>query len=137
MTVALITMGLGLGDFGAVFFKAMGFGFQDIDRRLSTSWVPIPTAAGLDALQWLGPESERVTIRGVIFPLEFGGLEQVETLRAAAQAGQPATLVSLSGAIGGRFAIEGVSEQRGLHDSEATPRRDAYRLSLARMARRA
>ncbi len=82
---------------GPFMFRAHGFGYTGVGRKLDTTWAEIETAGRLNALQWTGPRSEVVTINGVLFPQEFGGAATLEGVRLAAKSGMPLMLVSLGG----------------------------------------
>jgi len=117
---------------GPFTFRALGFSFQDIGRDLDTSWAEIEVVDRFNALQWTGPKSDDLTIAGVLFPEEFGGLSQLEGVRKAAIAGIPLMLVTLEGSIKGLHVIQAISEDRSEHTRKALPRRNAYRLQLTR-----
>lgn len=118
---------------GAFRFEAMGFGYDGVTRRVNTQWADVPVAGVLNQQQWLGPTSEEITIRGVIFPAEFGGQVSLEGIIAAALSGLPLLLVSggaLQGLIHGLYAIQSVDEDRSFHTAFGVPRRNAYAISL-------
>jgi len=119
---------------GAFQFQALGFQMGDLARDLQTPWSEIDVAMRFDALHWTGPKSDAVTIRGVIFPEEFGGLASLHGLAAAARAGRPLTLVTGAGEVGGRFVVMSISEEWGFIDAAGRPRRDAYQIQLRRYA---
>lgn len=121
-----------LGAFG---FEALGFGYADLGRNLSTPWTWIEVAAVMDRPQWTGPTSSEVTIKGVLFPRHFGGQGSLNGIKAAAEAGEPLMLVTgdaSEGVISGLFVIEGVDEDTSLHDGMGAPRRNAYSIKLRR-----
>ncbi len=117
---------------GAFMFRAHGFGYTDLERTLDTSWAELNTAGRLNALQWTGPKSDVVVIKGVLFPKAFGGTTTLEGVKLAAKNGVPLMLVSLGGRIFGRYAIQKVTDAGTLHDRNGTPLRDAYTLELKR-----
>lgn len=117
---------------GPYIFTAMGFGYQEIDRELSTPWASNDVVDRMEALQWMGPTSDEVNIRGVLFPLEFGGMGTLDGLRSAALAGKPLMFASLAGRIYGRHALVRVGEERSHHIAAGTPGRLGYRLELRR-----
>ncbi|MBB5515755.1 hypothetical protein FHS89_001775 [Rubricella aquisinus] len=121
---------LALGPF---MFRAHGFGFAGMARKLDTSWAEVETVGQLNDLQWTGPRSEIVTINGVLFPKEFGGATTLEGVRLAAKNGVPLMLVSLGGMVMGRHAIQKLDEDRSFHDRFGAPGRNAYTLELKRM----
>lgn len=118
-----------LGPFA---FEAHGFGLTDISRSTNTSWASIQVAGGMGQLQWTGGDSDSLTIKGVLFPHEFGGLESLAGIRAAAESGTPLMFVNFAGQIFGLHVIESISEDRTLLDRDGRPLRNAYSLSLKR-----
>lgn len=115
-------------------FTALGFGYGRVDREIATPWDAQAVAGRIEALQFSGPASETVTVRGVLFPQEFGGLDTLDALRSAALAGERLMLVTLEGRILGFHVIEQISEDRSHHTATALPRRLAYTLRLRRYA---
>ena len=118
---------------GPFMFRAHGFGYNGLGRKLDTTWADIETAGRLNALQWTGPRSEVVTINGVLFPQEFGGIGTLEGARLAAKSGLPLMLVSLGGKVFGSHAIQKIDEDRGFHDRYGTPGRNAYTIEVKRV----
>lgn len=123
---------LALGPF---LFRAHGFGYVGLGRKLDTTWAELETAGRLNALQWTGPRSEVVTISGVLFPKEFGGSATLEGIRLAAKSGVSLMLVSMAGKVFGKHALQKVDEDRSFHDRYGTPARNAYTLELKRIER--
>lgn len=120
---------MALGPFA---FHALRFGFYGLGRELSTRWAEIETVGSLNRLQWTGGESDGVSIAGVVFPHEFGGLESLEGIRAAAIDGAVLPLVTLGGNLFGMYIVERVSEDQSYHDAVGRPRRDRYSIDLRR-----
>lgn len=114
-------------------FRAHGFGFGDIQRQTDTAWAEIETAGQWNALQWTGPRSDQITINGVLFPHEWGGLGTLEAMRLAATSGVPLMLVNLGGLIFGRYAIQSIEEDGSHHDRVGTPRKKTWSIVLKRM----
>jgi phage protein U len=127
-------VGMSLGQFA---FEAHGFGYGDVGRRVQTPWSEIKVAQTLDRMQWLGPTSEEVTIKGVLFPAEFGGQASLDGIRAAAMSGTPMMLVSGdagAGVIHGLFAVQSIDESREYHTTAGTPRKNTYQITLKLVA---
>lgn len=114
-------------------FYAAAFSLTDVSRTLETPWRATPVADRLHPLQWTGPTSEKVALKGVLFPIEFGGIATLEGLRAAAERGQAMQLVSAEGRFFGRFALERVGEERSAIDALGRPWKLSYTLDLARL----
>ena len=121
-----------LGPFA---FEALGFGYQDIQRSTNTKWVDVPVAQTLNKQQWTGPTSEDVTIKGVIFPVEFGGQSQLDGIISAANSGQSMIFVSgdvNEGRIHGTFTVQQITEDRSYHDASGEARKNSYSIKLKR-----
>ena len=118
---------MALGDHA---FEALGFGFNDLHRKTYTPWGEVEVAYRLAALHWLGPKMEEITIKGVLFPEEFGGQGSLEGLRQAALAGEPQMLVTYAGEIKGQYVIEHISEDRSFIRGDGLPRKNAYEIKL-------
>lgn len=120
---------IALGGFA---FEALGFGMGELTRDLQTPWSELETAMRFDALHWTGPKSDSVTIKGVLFPEEFGGEESLAGIAAAAKSGMPMMLVTGAGDIGGLFVVTSVSQDWSYIDANGAPRRDAYAIQMKR-----
>lgn len=119
---------------GPFLFRAHGFGYTGVGRKLDTTWAEIETAGRMNALQWTGPRSEIVTINGVLFPEAFGGAGTLEGVRLAAKNGIPLMLVSLGGKVFGSHAIQKIDEDRTNHNRFGAPGRNAYAIEVKRMS---
>lgn len=129
-------MGIGptpiaLGRFA---FQSLGFGMSELTRDLQTPWAEIDVAGRMNALHWTGPKSDAVTIKGVLFPHEWGGLQTLAGLAAAARDGEPLMLVTGSGDVGGYHVVMSISEDWTFIDARGQPRRDAYSIALRKYA---
>ncbi len=117
---------------GPFMFESLAFGYKGLRRDLQTNWAEVRVVGGLSRLQWTGGDSDSVDIDGVVFPHEFGGMATLAGVRAAALAGQPLPLVTLSGDIFGMHCIQGVSEDQSYHDAMGRPRMDVFQIKLRR-----
>lgn len=120
---------------GPYAFEAIGFGYEGVSHRVQTPWADIPVAQTLNQLQWTGPTSEDVTIKGVLFPEEFGGQSQLDGLNLSALSGSALMLVTgdaLQGVIHGTFTVQSVDEDRSFHTAYGEARRNAYSITLKR-----
>lgn len=121
---------MALGPFG---FEAIGFHFDGLSRSVSTPWAEIDVVQSLDAQQWTGPKSDEITIKGVLFPREFGGQASLDGIITAAKAGEPLMFVSgdaAEGRIYGYHTIQNIEEDRSFIDASGTARRNAYSIKL-------
>jgi phage protein U len=117
---------------GPYAFQALGFHMSDLSRDLQTPWAEVDVCGRFDALHWTGPKSDTVSIKGCLFPQEFGGMGSLDGIKASARAGRPLMLVTGAGDVGGRFVVFGVTEDWSFIDDRGSPRRDAYTITLRR-----
>jgi len=120
---------------GGFAFEAIGFGMDGLQRTISTPWTEDEVVSVLNPQQWTGPKSDEITIKGVLFPAEYGGQGSLDGLTAMAFAGQPAMFVSgtaVAGVILGYFTIQGIDEDRSLLTALGVARRNAYSIRLKR-----
>jgi len=118
---------------GPFMFRAHGFGYTGLGRKLDTTWAEIETAGRMNALQWTGPRTEVVTINGVLFPQEVGGARTLEGGRIAAKAGVAWVRVSWGGKDCGVHASQKVDEDRAFNDRYGTPGRNAFTSEVKRI----
>lgn len=121
---------------GAFAFQARdNLGYEGVGHRVQTPWADIAVAQTLNQQQWTGPTSEEITIKGVLFPLEYGGQSSLDGIIAAALSGMPMMLVSgddFEGVIHGTYTVQSVDEDRSYHTAAGTPRKNAYSITLKR-----
>lgn len=79
-----------------------------------------------------GLESERLTIRGVVFPGFSGKLSSVQRFRDFAARGESALLVDGEGTIYGAWFLREVTERQDVFTPTGLPRRIEYDLTLVR-----
>lgn len=121
---------------GEHMFRALGFAFQGQQIDVQTPWAELAVADGLDSLQWMGPKSETVTIKGVLFPEEWGGLDTLDAVKKDAKSGKELELVTGAGLVKGLHVIFAVREDRSFVAADGSPRRDAYEIVLRRIEKR-
>lgn len=121
---------MALGPFA---FEALGFGYEGVQRKVTTPWTDMQVAQSLNQMQWMGPTSDEITIKGVLFPVELGGQASLSGLVEAATSGMPLTLVSgdmSEGIIHGVYVVQSIDEDRSYFTSYGEARRNAYSISL-------
>jgi phage protein U len=122
--------GMALGPFA---FECLGFSYNGVDQKINTPWADVAVAQTLNQMQFLGPTSHEVTIKGVIFPEEFGGQASLEGIKAAADMGTLLMLVSgdaLAGSVHGLCAVQSISIENSYHNARGTAGRSSYSISL-------
>ncbi|RAI01090.1 oxidoreductase [Acuticoccus sediminis] len=117
---------------GPYAFEALGFAFRDLETGMETGWAEIKTAQGWDALQYLGPSKQTVSIKGVLHPEEFGGQAEKAGIEALAVSGVPVPLISLGGVVFGLFVVEDVDSRQDTFSGRGRARVDQYGIHLRR-----
>lgn len=115
---------------GPYMFHATNFGFNGLSRNVSTNWAEIEVVGGLNVAQWTGGQSDKISIKGVLFPEEFGGQATMGLLQRAAFSAMVLPLISLSGKVYGNFRIDSVDEEQGYHDHLGRARMNVYTIAL-------
>ncbi len=113
-------------------FEALGFAFTDISEDVDTPWREVEVAMRAEVLQWLGPKNDQFTIKGALFPEEFGGLDTLDALKRDAKAGLPMMMVTRDGTIHGLMAVQKITAERSAMKGDASPRKVTYSIVLKR-----
>ena len=106
--------------------------YDQISHKTPHRWSELPRLGTRPALQHLGIGVETVEMHGRIFPHWHGGLWQVDALRRLAGTGEPQLLIDGMFIVWGHYVIRDVEETQPLHFAGGMPRRQDFRLSLAR-----
>ena len=125
MPTSLVMLGLGSFRFGV-----NRSSYQSMRRQAGWRWASLPRIGRIPASQYLGPDTQRVTLQGVIYPHFKGGLRQVELMRAQAGLGIPMLLVDGLGFVLDQWCITSVDETKGLFLRDGAPRRIEFSMDL-------
>ncbi|HIH7450828.1 TPA: phage tail protein [Yersinia enterocolitica] len=107
--------------------------YQSMGRNIDYRW-PTNSRVGLrPAAQFLGVDSEKITLSGVLLPELTGGRLSLLTLEAMADQGKAWPLVEGSGMIYGMFVIESLSQTGALFFADGSARRIEFTLNLLRV----
>ena len=120
---------VGLGPF--IFQAASGLNHQRLRRVASARWQPQNRVGRAPALQFSGPGTEKVNLRGVIYPHYTGGLGQLEGMRMQCKLGLPHMFVSGLGFVFGLWVITRVSDTQEFFDASGSPRKVEFNIGLA------
>ena len=115
---------------GPYMFHATNFGYNKFGRSVSTNWAEIEVVGGPNDAQWTGGQDEKLTIGGVLFPEEYGGMRTMRALQSSAQTGIILPLLTLAGDVFGNFRIESVDEDQSYHTRYGLPRRNEFSIAL-------
>jgi phage protein U len=107
--------------------------FQELQRQSNWKHRGNPRVGARDALQFLGPGDDMVTINGVLVPELTGDAASLDELRSMADEGGAYVLVDATGSVYGAYVIEVVNETQTLHDIEGAARRIDFTIGLRRV----
>jgi hypothetical protein len=103
---------LALGDF---LFEALGTGYQSVDRNTDWRIAEHKRIGARPLLQFVGENSDKITIDGVCYPQLTEGASRIERLRTMAEAGQNYVLLDQWGWVYGLWVIQAVKEKQTMH----------------------
>ena len=115
---------------GEVLFSLNSAAFQELNRETAHRWSVQERFGQPEALQYIGPGSDTITLPGVIYPSYRGGTGQIEKMRNAAAKGEPLQLIDGFGNVLGRWVIESVSEKRTNFAALGVPRKQEFTMKL-------
>lgn len=99
---------------GPHIFQAIGLNGQSIETSTEAIWVDVPRFGMVDGAQMHGWKRAEMSIRGVLFPDQIGGLPDYEALRAGQYGGRPLPMLRMgrgfSARVFGAVTIERVSD---------------------------
>lgn len=106
--------------------------YQDLTRSTEWRWPSQERFMRGQALQYVGPGADTISLPGVIYPEWRGGAGQVEAMRAMADRGEPLMLIDGTGILWGEFVIEKVEEHQSVFAAAGIPRKQEFTVSLRR-----
>ncbi|CQH34487.1 TPA: phage tail protein [Yersinia enterocolitica] len=107
--------------------------YQNMNRNIDYRW-PTNNRIGLrPAAQFLGVDSEKITLSGVLLPELTGGKLSLLALELMAAQGKAWPLIEGNGTIYGMFVIESLSQTGTLFFADGSARRIEFTLKLLRV----
>ncbi|PZA12481.1 phage tail protein [Rhodopseudomonas palustris] len=99
---------------GGHIFQAIGLNGQSIETSTESNWVDVPRFGMVDSAQMHGWRRAEMSIRGVLYPDQIGGLADYEAIRASQYGTRPLPLLRMgrgfSARVIGAVTIERVSD---------------------------
>lgn len=123
----LVMMTLGRFQFGI-----RTAAYQDLARNTEWRWPSQERFMRGQALQYVGPGADTISLPGVIYPEWRGGAGQVEAMRAIADRGEPMMLIDGTGILWGKWVIEKVDERQSVFAAAGIPRKQEFTINLRR-----
>ena len=103
---------------------------DEMTRETKYRWVQQKRLTREPAMQYMGPGTTAISLKGSIYPHFRGGLGQLPAMRAEAEKGEPLTLVSGDGVNLGRYCIQSISDTEKSYVGAGLPRRIDFSLRL-------
>lgn len=107
--------------------------FQDLQRRTAWRHGQTPRVGARPANQFLGPESDTLTLSGMVAPGIIGRLAALQELRDMGDQGSAWPLVTGSGEVLGAWVIDAVDEGHQIILDNGMPRRADFTIQLRRV----
>ena len=104
--------------------------YQTARRKAPYRWQKVDRIGRDPALQFTGPDTESITIEGVIYPHYTGGLKQIDTMRKFARLGTPVPIVDGEGFVWGVWAITDVEETSSVFLPGGLPRKIEFTVTV-------
>ncbi len=118
---------------GLFVFMRQTMPYQNMNRNIDYRW-PTNSQIGLrPAAQFLGVDSEKITLSGVLLPELTGGKLSLLALELMAAQGKAWSLIEGTGTIYGMFVIESLNQTRTLFFADGSARRIEFTLNLLRV----
>jgi phage protein U len=137
--IATNVAGALLGDMqmmlGSFKFCVSNAAYQDFSRQTEYNWASQNRIGADDALQYLGPGNDSITLTGVVYPfhgwpLKNAGFKQINKLRELAAKGAPQSLTTGMGEYRGKWVILSVDEKVNVHGPQGAPLRQEFTVKL-------
>lgn len=105
---------MGLMALGGHVFRVVGLNGQEIETTTEAVWAEFSRWGMIDGAQFHGQKRPSMSVRGVLFPDQIGGLADYEAIRASQSTGKVLPLLrmgrSFTAAVLGTVTIERVTD---------------------------
>lgn len=115
---------------GSYRFSIDSAAYQELKHSQAYRWQAQERLQRRPAMQFLGAGEESIELSGVIYPHFKGGLEQLDTMRAEANKGQPLLLVDGLGFVWGQWVITQIDEGQSFIQGNGQPLKQSFQLKL-------
>ena len=122
-----------LMQLGQFTFGLPTLAFTEMQRQLEWRHADNARVGALPGVQYLGPQSEKITLTGCAVP-EIGDRRALDTLRKMADAGAAYVLQDGTGQVYGAYVIESLQQTGSHFVAEGVPRKVAFTLALKQTA---
>ena len=119
-----------LGEFT---FKLKTLQPDKFERDTAYRWAKLDLIGRSPDHQFIGPDEEKITISGVLYPEFSGRLDHLKKLRDLATTGKPQRLIYSDTGIGqnlGLWIIRSIKESRSTFWGDGVPRKIEFSIEL-------
>jgi phage protein U len=118
--------------FGQFAFGLGTAAYDELRRQMQFKHGAAVRIGSRDALQFLGPGDEMVTLSGTVAPAITGTLASITQLENMGRGGMAYVLVDGAGYVYGVYCIDSIETTQRYHFDDGTPRRVDFSLTLRR-----
>lgn len=119
--------------YGYFIFSMQSVPFHELSRAVAWRQPTNDVLGAMPKTQFLGKQSETVTIQAVLMPEVTGGEVSLKRLETMANSGKPYPLVSgVDMRVLGWFVVESFSEKRTQFFNDGSPRKIEFSMTLKR-----
>lgn len=120
---------------GPHIFSIAPLSYQRLETTVEAKWPAISRFGTAPGRQFTGLGEDPITISGLMFPHELGGLAELDALRASVRAAKPVLMVGWAGATAARVLGEvvllKVTDTAERIDRQGQPRKVSYDIEVA------
>lgn len=121
---------MSLGMFG---FSLPTAAYQELQRQTSWSHADTKRLGARAASQFLGPDTDKITLSGVLLPEVAGDPAALDELRGMGDDGEAWPLVDGTGKVYGAFRIDSLSETQSVFFDDGVARKYDFSLQLTKV----
>jgi phage protein U len=111
-------------------FSVSTAAYDELTRAHSYDWAEQRRVGQLPRLQFTGPNSPVIQLRGTLIPPFTGTRANVARIRLMAEQGKPLLLIAGTGLVLGRWVITEISDTGTFFAPNGQPRRTEFNLAL-------
>lgn len=103
---------------------------DQLQRSRGYRWVEQKRLGREAAMQFVGFDSDKISLSGTIYPQFRGGMSQIEKMHDAAKDGEPLSLIDGNGTNLGKFCVTKLTDTRQNFIGEGLPRKIQFQMEL-------
>jgi Phage protein U len=118
---------------GMFLFQIPTLAYDELQRKTDWRFARSPRVGARDAVQFLGPGTETISMSGSVYAEIADGRVSIDQLREMADEGEALPLVDGSGTVYGNFVIEAIDERHAVMMADGRPARTDFAIDLLRV----